>query len=117
MLSPSAQGSIVVRRAPGKLDRLVAAVAAERDDGNRLRGHLAIGHTRWATHGRPTERNAHPHADCRGETVVAHNGIVENYEALRATLQAEGHRFASETDSEVIAHLVERYVAAGARPR
>jgi glucosamine--fructose-6-phosphate aminotransferase (isomerizing) len=114
VLSPSAQGSIVVRRAPGKLDRLVAAVAAERDDGNTLRGHLAIGHTRWATHGRPTERNAHPHADCRGETVVAHNGIVENYEALRATLQAEGHRFASETDSEVIAHLVERYVAAGA---
>src|SRR5262245_20131612 len=115
-----APARVVVRRAPGKLDRLVAAVAAEGAGGSggfggdRLRGRVAIGHTRWATHGPPTERNAHPHADCRGETVVVHNGIVENYEALRATLQAEGHRFASETDSEVIAHLIERYVAGGA---
>ncbi len=114
---------VVVLRAPGKLDHLVAAVAADAtghpdaaggNGGGRLRGHVAIGHTRWATHGPPTERNAHPHRDCSGQTVVAHNGIVENYESLRAELQAEGHRFASETDSEVIAHLIERYVGDGA---
>jgi glucosamine--fructose-6-phosphate aminotransferase (isomerizing) len=105
---------VVVRRAPGKLDRLVTAVAAENATaGAGLRGRVAIGHTRWATHGQPTERNAHPHADCHGQAVVAHNGIVENYESLRAELQAEGHRFASETDSEVIAHLIERQVDAG----
>ncbi|HVG98171.1 MAG TPA: glutamine--fructose-6-phosphate transaminase (isomerizing), partial [Chloroflexota bacterium] len=100
---------VVVRRAPGKLERLVTAVA---DDAG-LSGRVAIGHTRWATHGPPTERNAHPHADCAGRTVVVHNGIVENYEVLRAELQAEGHRFASQTDSEVIAHLIERQVDAG----
>jgi glucosamine--fructose-6-phosphate aminotransferase (isomerizing) len=116
-LEAPAPATMVVYRAPGKLDNLVAAVSAQEAGGagkGHLRGRAAIGHTRWATHGPPTERNAHPHADCRGETAVAHNGIVENYEALRATLQAEGHRFASETDSEVIAHLVERYVAGGA---
>jgi glucosamine--fructose-6-phosphate aminotransferase (isomerizing) len=108
----------VLRRAPGKLDRLIGAIDAESSaadgNGSALRGRVAIGHTRWATHGSPTERNAHPHADCRGETVVAHNGIVENYEPLRAELQQEGHHFASETDSEVIAHLIEREVSRGA---
>ena len=111
------QAKVVLRRAPGKLDRLIGAIDAEAsaaDGAGALRGRVAIGHTRWATHGSPTERNAHPHADCRGETVVAHNGIVENYEPLRAELQQEGHHFASETDSEVIAHLIEREVSRGA---
>ncbi len=106
-------GSIVVRRAPGKLERLAERIEAELAAG-RLCGPVAIGHTRWATHGPPTETNAHPHADCSGTTVVAHNGIVENYESLRADLEAQGHRFTSETDSEVIAHLVERYLVGGA---
>src|SRR5262249_35904242 len=101
------------RRAPGRLNRLAERLAAEAAAGN-LQGRVAIGHTRWATHGAPTERNAHPHADCRGETAVIHNGIVENHEALRDQLQAEGHRFASDTDTEVIAHLVERFLAGGA---
>jgi glucosamine--fructose-6-phosphate aminotransferase (isomerizing) len=109
--APPAPGArVVVRRAPGKLDRLATLVAA---DVAQLRGRVAIGHTRWATHGLPTEGNAHPHADCGGQTVVTHNGIVENYEALKEQLQAEGHRFTSETDTEVIAHLIERSIAAG----
>jgi len=107
------RGSVVVRRAPGKLDRLAERIEAELATG-RLCGQVAIGHTRWATHGPPTEANAHPHADCSGATVVAHNGIVENYESLCAELEAEGHRFASETDSEVIAHLIERHLEGGA---
>jgi glucosamine--fructose-6-phosphate aminotransferase (isomerizing) len=112
-LPPAQPARVVVRRAPGKLDRLAQLVAHDLAAGH-LRGTVAIGHTRWATHGPPTEYNAHPHADCRGETVVTHNGIVENYEPLRERLQAEGHRFTSETDTEVIAHLIERYVAGGA---
>jgi glucosamine--fructose-6-phosphate aminotransferase (isomerizing) len=104
---------VVVRRAPGKLDRLAQLVAPDVAAGT-LHGTVAIGHTRWATHGPPTEFNAHPHADCRGETVVTHNGIVENYEPLKEQLVAEGHHFSSETDTEVIAHLIERYIAGGA---
>jgi glutamine---fructose-6-phosphate transaminase (isomerizing) len=72
-------------------------------------GHYGIGHTRWATHGRPTEENAHPHRDCTGDIVVVHNGIVENYLPLKEQLQHEGHNFKTETDTEVIAHLVEKY--------
>ena len=72
-------------------------------------GSFGIGHTRWATHGRPTEENAHPHRDCKGNVVVVHNGIVENYLALKEQLQAEGHEFKTETDTEVIAHLVEKH--------
>ena len=75
-----------------------------------LSGLYGIGHTRWATHGRPTEENAHPHRDCTGEIVVVHNGIVENYLQLRKQLTAEGHTFKTETDTEVIAHLVEKYL-------
>ena len=71
--------------------------------------HVGIGHTRWATHGRPSEENAHPHCDCTGRIAVVHNGIIENYAALRAELIAQGHVFTSETDTEVIAHLLERY--------
>src|SRR5258708_17844164 len=72
-------------------------------------GTYGIGHTRWATHGRPTEENAHPHRDCTGRIVVVHNGIIENYVSLKRKLIEEGHKFTTETDTEVIAHLVEKY--------
>ena len=76
---------------------------------NPVDGSFGIGHTRWATHGRPTEENAHPHRDCKGDIVVVHNGIVENYLALKQQLQHEGHVFKTETDTEIIAHLVEKH--------
>src|SRR2546421_40169 len=81
---------------------------------NPLDGTYGIGHTRWATHGRPTEENAHPHRDCTGKVVVVHNGIIENYIVLKRKLAEEGHRFSTETDTEVIAHLVEKYFLKGA---
>jgi glucosamine--fructose-6-phosphate aminotransferase (isomerizing) len=93
-----------VRRASGKLRNLEEAIRI-----NPLDGPYGIGHTRWATHGRPTEENAHPHRDCTGDIVVVHNGIVENYLSLKHQLQLEGHKFVTETDTEVIAHLVEKY--------
>jgi glucosamine--fructose-6-phosphate aminotransferase (isomerizing) len=93
-----------VRRASGKLRNLEEVIRSK-----PLAGAYGIGHTRWATHGRPTEENAHPHRDCKGEIVVVHNGIVENYLALRNQLTAEGHNFVTETDTEVIAHLVEKF--------
>ena len=93
-----------IRRASGKVGNLEEAV---RD--NPCEGTVGIGHTRWATHGRPTEENAHPHRDCRGEFVVVHNGIIENYLTLKKSLAADGHRFVTETDTEVIAHLVEKH--------
>ena len=91
-----------LRRAPGKLRNLEQIIA-----GSPLHGSFGIGHTRWATHGRPTEENAHPHRDGSGTLVVVHNGIVENYLTLKAELIARGHRFVSETDTEIIAHLIE----------
>jgi glucosamine--fructose-6-phosphate aminotransferase (isomerizing) len=91
-----------LRRAPGKLCNLEAVIAA-----SPISGTFGIGHTRWATHGRPTEENAHPHRDGSGTLVVVHNGIVENYLALKAELTAKGHHFVSETDTEIIAHLIE----------
>src|SRR6204780_4890609 len=97
-------GSLEVRRASGKLRNLEETIRM-----NPVDGTFGIGHTRWATHGRPTEENAHPHRDCKGDIVVVHNGIVENYLALKQGLQAEGHQFKTETDTEVIAHLVEKY--------
>jgi glutamine---fructose-6-phosphate transaminase (isomerizing) len=93
-----------VRRASGKLRNLEDALQL-----SPLQGLYGIGHTRWATHGRPTEENAHPHRDCHGDIVVVHNGIVENYLALKQQLMDEGHRFITETDTEVIAHLVEKH--------
>jgi glucosamine--fructose-6-phosphate aminotransferase (isomerizing) len=99
------QKCLEVRRASGKLRNLEQAISAK-----PLAGSYGIGHTRWATHGRPTEENAHPHRDCKGEIVVVHNGIVENYLALRKQLTAEGHAFKTETDTEVIAHLVEKHL-------
>ncbi len=91
-----------VRRAEGKLRNLEEAIRS-----NPLDGTYGIGHTRWATHGRPTEENAHPHRDCTGRVVVVHNGIVENYLQLKKSLGSQGHKFVTETDTEVIAHLIE----------
>ncbi len=93
-----------VRRASGKLRNLEEVLRQ-----SPVSGPYGIGHTRWATHGRPTEENAHPHRDCSGDIVVVHNGIVENYLQLKQLLESEGHTFVTETDTEVIAHLVEKY--------
>jgi glucosamine--fructose-6-phosphate aminotransferase (isomerizing) len=95
--------TLELRRAPGKLANLEEVLRE-----NPLDGTFGIGHTRWATHGRPTEENAHPHRDCTGRIVVVHNGIVENYLALKRELTALGHKFVTETDTEIIAHLIEQ---------
>src|SRR5213079_1402481 len=92
-----------IRRAEGKLRNLEEVIRLKPLDGT-----YGIGHPRWATHGRPTEENAHPHRDCTGKIVVVHNGIIENYVSLKKKLIAEGHKFVTETDTEVIAHLVEK---------
>jgi glucosamine--fructose-6-phosphate aminotransferase (isomerizing) len=94
---------IALRRSAGKLANLESAIESEPVD-----GLYGVGHTRWATHGRPTEENAHPHRDCTGRIVVVHNGIIENYLDLKRELQAQGHHFKTETDTEIVAHLVER---------
>ncbi len=96
------QGKVALRRSSGKLANLKRSLESA-----PLAGDYGIGHTRWATHGRPTEENAHPHRDCTGRIVVVHNGIIENYLDLKTRLQQQGHVFATETDTEVIAHLVE----------
>jgi glutamine---fructose-6-phosphate transaminase (isomerizing) len=96
-------GVVSLRRSAGKLSNLESVIAGE-----PLSGDYGIGHTRWATHGRPTEENAHPHRDCTGRIVVVHNGIIENYLDLKRELQRQGHTFVTETDTEIVAHLVER---------
>ncbi len=101
-------GRIEVRRDAGKLDRLGALLEAQ-----PVHGSIGIGHTRWATHGEPTARNAHPHIGASGEVVIVHNGIVENFLQLRDELAAEGVTFGSDTDTEVIVHLVERHMSLG----
>jgi glucosamine--fructose-6-phosphate aminotransferase (isomerizing) len=101
----SSADCLELRRASGKLHNLEEAIRTK-----PLSGLYGIGHTRWATHGRPTEENAHPHRDCTGKIVVVHNGIVENYLQLRKQLTAEGHTFKTETDTEVLAHLIEKYL-------
>jgi glutamine---fructose-6-phosphate transaminase (isomerizing) len=97
------EGKLEVRRAPGKLRNLEKVLQE-----SPIEGTYGIGHTRWATHGRPTEENAHPHRDCTGQIVVVHNGIIENYLELKEQLQREGHKFVTETDTEIVAHLVEK---------
>src|SRR5215210_2698995 len=96
------------RRSVGKLKNREDSLAAE-----PMKGAFGIGHTRWATHGRPSEENAHPHQDCHGKIVVVHNGIIENYLDLKRELQKRGHKFVTETDSEVIAHLIEHEMNGG----
>src|SRR6266550_7651015 len=99
-------GTLELRRRAGKIANLVDSI----ENGSRPKqGTLGIGHTRWATHGRPNDTNAHPHPDCTGVLTVVHNGIIENFTELRSELEHEGHTFLSETDTEVISHLVERY--------
>ena len=109
VLADDADRLTVVRRA-GKLGELEAALA----DAEPLDGHTAMGHTRWATHGAPTDRNAHPHQDCHGRIAVIHNGIIENFQSLRARLEKDGHVLSSETDTECVAHLIEEHVRDGA---
>jgi glucosamine--fructose-6-phosphate aminotransferase (isomerizing) len=97
------EGQVELRRSAGKLSRLEDVIS-----GHPITGEYGVGHTRWATHGRPTEENAHPHRDCTGKIVVVHNGIIENYLDLKHELQRQGHKFVTETDTEIVAHLVER---------
>jgi glucosamine--fructose-6-phosphate aminotransferase (isomerizing) len=102
-------GSLAVVKRAGKLAELENALGEE----SSLPGSVGMGHTRWATHGAPTDQNAHPHLDCTGRVAVIHNGIVENFQALRSRLEKDGHTIASETDTECVAHLVEEKLAAG----
>ncbi|KPK97757.1 MAG: hypothetical protein AMJ95_07635 [Omnitrophica WOR_2 bacterium SM23_72] len=100
----SGKNALSVRKSPGKISTLEKLLKAK-----PLSGTVGIAHTRWATHGAPNQANAHPHADCQGEIVIVHNGIIENYEPLKLKLLQEGHRFRSETDTEVLVHLIEKF--------
>src|SRR5438045_4053498 len=105
-------GKLEIRRASGKLRNLEEVIQKSpinSSSGASNGGTYGIGHTRWATHGRPTEENAHPHRDCTGQIVVVHNGIIENYLELKEQLQLEGHKFVTETDTEIVAHIVEKH--------
>src|SRR5436305_886599 len=102
-------GGLAIERRAGKLANLDAAI-----EGRDLPGTLGIGHTRWATHGAPTDHNAHPHTDCTGSIAIVHNGTIENFAELREGLEARGHTLRSDTDTEAVAHLIEeRYADSG----
>jgi glucosamine--fructose-6-phosphate aminotransferase (isomerizing) len=107
-IATASDGRLHLLRSQGKLENLERQIASK-----PLEGSYGLGHTRWATHGRPNEENAHPHRDCTETLVVVHNGIIENYLELKARLTEEGHRFVTETDTEVIAHLVEKHLTNG----
>src|SRR5438309_7635810 len=102
-------GGVEVVRAEGKLSNLEAKLPE-----HNLKGSFGMGHTRWATHGKPNENNAHPHRDCTGQVVVIHNGIIENFLSIKQRLQSLGHELKTETDTEVVAHLVEENMEGGA---
>ena len=93
---------VAIKKAQGRLDKLASLL-----EGQMPEGTVGVGHTRWATHGEPSDANAHPHSDCQGNIVVVHNGIIENYLSLRSELKSRGHRFSSDTDTEVLSHLIE----------
>lgn len=95
-------GNVAAVKAVGKIKELENKIA-----GKNIAGKLGIAHTRWATHGKPSEANAHPHTDCAGEVWLVHNGIIENYQPLKKHLESRGHKFQSETDTEVLPHLIE----------
>ena len=99
------KGEITIRRCRGNIRELEKLLKEK-----PLKGWVSLGHTRWATHGRPSEENAHPHTDCEGNLVVVHNGIIDNYLFLKEELSREGHIFKSDTDTEIIAHLIEKYL-------
>ena len=101
----SENGGLIVRKTPGKIKNLQELIKND----HVPHSHVGIPHTRWATHGAPSRINSHPHADCSKKILVVHNGIIENYESLKASLQKKGHQFSSETDTEVIGHLIEEY--------
>jgi glucosamine--fructose-6-phosphate aminotransferase (isomerizing) len=101
-------GKIFLQKCVGKISCLEESLHKK-----PVKGKIAIGHTRWATHGRPSDENSHPHSDCTGKIVVVHNGIIENYLSLRRILSEEGHKFSSATDTEVIAHLIEKFINEG----
>src|SRR3989475_646524 len=103
-------GELHLKRSVGKIAKLAELIGK-----SPLRGTAGLGHSRWATHGRPSEENAHPHTDCDGTLVVVHNGIIENYLEIKDRLLAEGHRFKSQTDTEVVAHLIEHHLRATGR--
>src|SRR5438477_13098992 len=103
VLDPHRPHSTVV-----KSERKVDALARRLAENGEIAGQVGIGHTRWATHGRPTEVNAHPHADCKSRILVVHNGIIENFAELKVELQQQGHEFVSDTDTEVVPHLIEQ---------
>jgi len=102
------ENELVIRKGKGKIKDVSVVQGFD-----HLNGDVGMGHTRWATHGKPNDINAHPHRDCTGRVAVVHNGIISNYTLLKQELLARGHRFLSETDTEVFAHLIEEKLAAG----